>query len=413
MTPAALREVYSLQSQIDNLLNQKVITRSDQKRVDLLISRIATLRGTGLSSLEARQTVANEMAKEFGLPTTKFDETAPEQRAHNELFRDFLSGKPDSLLEQRGITHSTFLAGGETPIFSSGEEGGVLVPFSFAQKVAEARALVDPLFDENVVTLIQEPTFKLPPLQIPGWDLTGVAAVKTTEATQKGTDVIPDVSGTLTNRWTYRATLTGSFEYDQDAKAYGSAEAALARAFGIAFGRGISADLVVGDGSTGPQGALTGAVDSGVTTASAGFIKLGDVNDIFYSLNPEYRNSPKCFWVVSDSTHKMLSNATDNADRPLLNVANGIETLKGKPVLISPSMPSAAGSKGILFGDFSHYYVHASSLFIRRRLQYPGLVEYGKVAYTGLQMADAIVNDPTDGANSGEYSPIKYATLAA
>jgi hypothetical protein len=70
-------------------------------------------------------------------------------------------------------------------------------------------------------------------------------------------------------------------------------------------------------------------------------------------------------------------------------------------------MPSAAGSKGIVFGDLGAYYVHSPSLYIRRRLQYPGLVEFGKIAYTGLQIVDAIVDDPTNGS----LPPIVYATL--
>jgi hypothetical protein len=72
-------------------------------------------------------------------------------------------------------------------------------------------------------------------------------------------------------------------------------------------------------------------------------------------------------------------------------------------------MPSAAGSKGIVFGDLGAYFVHSSSLYIKRRMQYPGLVEFGKVAWTGLQMVDAIVDDPT----SGTLPPIVYATLHA
>jgi hypothetical protein len=74
---------------------------------------------------------------------------------------------------------------------------------------------------------------------------------------------------------------------------------------------------------------------------------------------------------------------------------------------VSPTMPSAANTKGIVFGDLGAYFVHSSSLFIRRRMQYPGLVEFGKVAWTGLQMVDAIVDDPT----SGTLPPIVYATL--
>jgi hypothetical protein len=37
-------------------------------------------------------------------------------------------------------------------------------------------------------------------------------------------------------------------------------------------------------------------------------------------------------------------------------------------------------------------------MYMRRRINTPGYIEYGKALYTGLMMADAIVHDPTDGA---------------
>jgi HK97 family phage major capsid protein len=292
-------------------------------------------------------------------------------------------------------------------VFSSGPQGGVLVPISFAQKVAEGRAAVDPLFDENVVTLIQEDGFKLPPMQIPGWDLSTIQAVKVTESTQHNADVIPVINSQMVQSHTYRATLAGSVEFDEDAKAYGSTDAAMARAFGVAFGRGVGADLVTGDGSTGPQGILTGAANSGVTTAAAGVLSQGDFVNVFFAVNRVYREAPKCGWLMADATHKLVLNAKDSSNRPLFPLENGVLKILGKPVFVSPTMPSGSNSKGIVFGDLGAYFVHSSSLFIRRRTQYPGLVENGKVAWTGLQMVDAIVDDPT----SGTLPPIVFATL--
>lgn len=116
---------------------------------------------------------------------------------------------------------------------------------------------------------------------------------------------------------------------------------------------------------------------------------------------------------MNDATYQLARQAVDFDGRPLIDLDSGKDKILGKPVLISPSMPSGAGQKAILFGDFSHYAIHASRPFIRRRINTPGMVEYGKVLFTGLLMVDAVVNDPTDGANSGAYSPIKYATLRA
>lgn len=406
ITPAALREIHALQSEASQILNQRSVSRADTKRADLLLSKIAGIRQAGCSTDEQRQKLANELGREMGKAPVDFDNTAPEHRAHERIFKLFLSGAPEPEIEKE-VRATSFLAGSQTSVFSSGPQGGVLVPISFAQKVAEGRAAVDPLFDENVVTLIQEDGFKLPPMQIPGWDLSTIQAVKVTESTQHNADVIPVINSQMVQSHTYRATLAGSVEFDEDAKAYGSTDAAMARAFGVAFGRGVGADLVTGDGTTGPQGILTGAANSGVTTAAAGALSQGDFVNIFFSVNKVYRDAPKAAWLMADATYKLVLNAKDSSNRPLFPLEDGVLKIIGKPVYVSPTMPSAANTKGIVFGDLGAYYVHSSSLFIRRRMQYPGLVEFGKVAWTGLQMVDAIVDDPT----SGTLPPICYATL--
>jgi HK97 family phage major capsid protein len=406
LTPAALREIHELQTQASQILNQRTVSRADAKRADLLMAKIANIRQIGQSSDEVRQKLANEYGREMGKAPIEFDSATPEQRMHEQIFRGFLSGKPDGELEQE-LRATTLLAGTQTPIFSAGTAGGVLVPRAFAQKVAEGRAAIDPLFDENVVTLIQEPNFTLPPLTIPGWDLSTITAVKVAEAAQHNPDVVPAVNNDMLNRFTYRSTLAGSFEWEQDTKAYGDAQAALARAFGVAFGRGVSADLVTGDGTTGPQGVLTGAANSGVTTTAAGSLVPADFTNIYFSVNKIYREAPKAGWLMADATYKLVLNAKDAQGQPIFPLVNDELRILGKPVYVCPSMPSAAGSKGIVFGDLGAYYVHSSSLYIRRRTQYPGLVEFGKVAWTGLQMVDAIVDDPTNGT----LPPIVYATL--
>src|SRR5437899_5636507 len=221
LTPAALREIHALPTQASEILSLRTVSRADAKRADLLMAKIASIKQTGFSSDEVRQQLANEYAREIGKAPTDFG--SPEQRMHEQIFRGYLCGKPDHELEQE-LRATTLLAGTQTPIFSSGTAGGVLVPPSFAQKVAEGRAAVDPLFDPNVVTLVQEGTFTLPPLQIPGWDLSTITAVKVSEAAQHNADVGPAVNKELLNRFTYRSTLAGTFGWEQDAKAYGDGQ---------------------------------------------------------------------------------------------------------------------------------------------------------------------------------------------
>jgi HK97 family phage major capsid protein len=183
----------------------------------------------------------------------------------------------------------------------------------------------------------------------------------------------------------------------------------MSRAFGAGFARGIGASLVNGTGSGEPEGLLTGARDSGVTTAGAGAIILDDIENVYFSLNRAYRNSPKCAWVVNDGVYKMIRKAKDSQGRPLLSVERDDEILMGKKLLVSPTLSATAGQPGIVFGDLSHLVVRLSSMKIVRKSQVPGFVEVGKALYAGRVRVDSKVFDPSDGG----AAPILYATLHA
>lgn len=394
MTAEGLKEIFQLQREMDGLLAQEHVSKEQRKRCDVLMSKIASIRDMGMSTDQAHRALAAEFGKEI----EQRDENA---QAHEDLFRRYLRGE-DIDSERRA---APFVAGTQTISYSAGQNGGFLVPQKFYEAAAEGMALTDPLLDENIVTVISEPDFQLRPITIPGWDLSHVAAVKVAETgTYTAVDAL-NVNGFLLNKYTYRAAFDASLEFDVDAKAYGDPYTALGRACGIAMARGIGQDLVNGNGTSAPQGVLTAATDSGVTTANSGKLVLGDFTNVFYSVNKVYRNSPKAAWVVSDGVMKMISNATDNNGRPLFPVEDGVVRILGKPVYVAPSLPAYNPSLGTqapgsfaVFGDLSHYYVHASNILFRRLLQVPGLIENGKVRYLALQMVDAVLNDPTDGA---------------
>lgn len=388
LSPAALREMFALQQQAKQLLSQSTVTRSDSKKADLLIARISTIKQTGLASDEIRNQLVDELGREIN-----------DDPEHRKLFRDYLRGVDDSEIQRRA---TNLLAGTQAVTYTQGAAGGFLVPVSFQQKVTEGLAATDPLLDSSVVDLVQESGFTLPPLTVPGWDLSAATAVKVGEATQQNAQVIPAIDSKMLNKFTYRASLAASFEFEQDAKGYGDAYAAMGRAFGIAFARGIGQDLVNGDGSSAPQGIAVGAHNSGFT--AAGQFDLDFFTNVFFSVNPAYRASAKCAWLMSDAAYKLARKAKDGAQRPLIDIVEGESRILGKPVYVAPSLTSA-----VVFGDLSHYIVHASTMFLRRRIQTPGYVEYGKTLFTGLLMVDAVVHDPTDGA----LPPIVYATLTS
>ncbi len=317
LSPAAFQEMRVLSQRCDQILQQRNVTQSDRKKVDLLLAQMASIRDTGFGQTEA---------------------------AHRDLFKKFLRGQNFESIEAE-LRSNDFLAGNATVSYTDGSKGGFLVPQSFQRSVTEGLAAVDPLLDPKVANVIFSPDFRLQPLQLPGWDLSTIAAVQVAEAVQHNSDTTPGTEQKLLNKFTYRLSLGASLEWEQDQAAFDSAMATFGRAFGIGFARGIGADLVNGDGSSAPQGVLTGAANSGVTTAGAGVLALSDFTDIFFSVNKIYRDSERCAWLMNDATAKKVRNAKDSSNRPLFPLTDDKLVILGKPVYVCPSLPAPLEAK--------------------------------------------------------------------
>jgi HK97 family phage major capsid protein len=364
-------ELRSAMDEAERITTQTHVSRRDEVRLNYLLAKMASLRKEVPASTEAR----------------------------NCFFADLFNGT----METR--TTPAFAAGTQSISYSQGPEGGYLVPQEFHNEVIAGMAQYDPLLDENVCTVVQSKDGSLRPYTVPGLDLSTFAAAKVSETSQQNEQTAPDVTGTALGSYTYRASFGASIELEEDM--FEPTQALMNEAFGVGMARGIGADLVDGNGSSAPQGVLTGAVDSTITTGAAGVIAATDIENIFFSLNRFYRSQPKAAWVMADATYELVRKAKDSNNRPLINVVNDVEVLMGKPVRVSPSMPSAAGSTGIVFGDLSRYVVRVSRLSVQRSINTPGYAEKGRALYTGIMRADAKVVDPT----AGNVPPIVYATL--
>lgn len=108
-----------------------------------------------------------------------------------------------------------------------------------------------------------------------------------------------------------------------------------------------------GDGVDKPVGVLhdTEGAEVGVTTAE---ITFDDVISLYMSVKPKYRK--KGVWVMNDETALALRKLKDADGNYIWN--HNTDTIFGKPVHILEYMPGvASGSKPILFGDFSYYWI--------------------------------------------------------
>jgi HK97 family phage major capsid protein len=354
--------------------NQPELTKRDEARINVLLAKASALKTAAV---------------------------APDKTLR--WFKALAKGDSAALAEYR--TNTDMLAGTQSITYTAGSQGGYLVPNEFYDDLVLAMAQYDPLLDSDVVSLIESKTFALRPYQIPGWDMTTFTATKVAEGAQQGPGAPPNSTQAQLKSWTYRASLDASIEFEEDD--FQNFLNQFERALSIGFARGIGVDLAVGNGTSAPQGILTGAVNSGVTTANAGKLVLDDFTDIFFALNRIHRASPKCGWVIADETYQLVRQATDGNGRPLISIKKDKEVILGKPVYVSPSIPYAAGSTGIVFGDLSQYFVRLSGLSLVRATQLPGQIEYGKALFTGRMRADAKVVDPS----AGSVPPIVYATL--
>ncbi len=158
------------------------------------------------------------------------------------------------------------------------------------------------------------------------------------------------------------------------------------------------------------MGILTAAADSGITAASTSAFTKAELQSTYFSVNRAYRVNPKCAWLMNDTTYNAILGLKDaTTNRPLVNITEDGEKLFGKRILISPEMPTAAGSKAILFGSLAEFKVRVlrNSVSVRRNVETPGYAEKGAALYTGFMRVDSALN------NVGGTAPVVFAKLHA
>src|SRR5260221_14225455 len=299
--------------------------------------------------------------------------SADEKSAQAE-FRDYLVGAP---VESRTYSPLT------------DPNTGQLVPASFYNTLLTGVAQYTELLSRDNVSLIESENAL--PLTLPEIDLSVISCAIAAQGADAPPVVNPTISGMTLKGFSYRTNpIASTFELEQDS--FEAITDILTKAFSVALARGIGSDLVNGAGAgTAPQGILTAAANSGVTSAvNTGFTK-GELQSIYFSVNRAYRVNPKCSWLMNDTTYNNILGLKDaTTNRPLVNITEDGEKLFGKRILISPDMPTAAGSKVICFGDFSQYQVRVirDGATVLRNSQAPGFAEKYAALYIGFLRVD-------------------------
>ena len=108
----------------------------------------------------------------------------------------------------------------------------------------------------------------------------------------------------------------------------------------------------------------------GAVSEEIGDISIDDMIDLMYSLEEPYRTN--AVWLVSDHAYQKIRKITNHNGVPLWqnHLEEGEpETLLGHPILVSAYLDSVApGSKPVLFGDFSYYWIGERGKRVIKRL---------------------------------------------
>lgn len=239
--------------------------------------------------------------------------------------------------------------------------GGVLCAAEYQRELFQDAGVIEPLLDENIVRFIRTKTGNA--LTLPTVDMTELTSSIVAQNTDTPPVANPTASKATFGAFSYKVTpVAVSAELQEDA--FQPIDKLLQQCFSTAIANGAGADLISGSGSGAPQGVLTAATDSTITTASPTAITADEIESVYFALPRIHRVNPKTAWVMSDAVYQMVRKAVDGNQRPLLTIVNDQEQLLSRRVLVSPSMDP----KKFVLANLSQYVVRVATDSVRIRV---------------------------------------------
>ncbi|TDH35713.1 phage major capsid protein [Pseudohoeflea suaedae] len=297
---------------------------------------------------------------------------------------DELSGEERSVL-RAGVAKD----GEQRAQTTSATAGGYTVPIELANQIIKSMAAWGPMYDENICTTITTSSGNA--ITIPTVNDVATAVVKHTEGTALTDDGGSDATFGQKQLDAYvfdTEWIKFSFELAQDS--IFNMEALLGELLGERLGRRANVELTTGDGTGDPNGIVT-ASSLGKTAAAVAAITFDEIIDLYHSVDPAYRMSPKARFMFNDSTLaavRKLKDGDGNYIWSMGDVRRGEEgTILGKPYSINQAMASlATGNKTMLFGDFGKYFVRkvgSPVIGVKRESYWPDLGIAGYIRLDG------------------------------
>lgn len=224
---------------------------------------------------------------------------------------------------------------------------------------------------ENSIAMFRAPTTKIvtgngEPMRFP---TVGTHAIGTQVIAQGtaigGTD--PTFDGMTLGAYKYGELVQVSSEAIEDVTF--DLTGFIARDVARALSRVIDTDLVVGTGSSEPQGIMTAGWGTVATGGTLVPVSYNTLIDMVYGVADEYVQNGDAGWLTSRATAGALRKLRDGAGgtegNPLWQFTNDYGLVSGQPanlldhpVYTDPNVASqGSAAKAVWFGDFSAYYL--------------------------------------------------------
>lgn len=205
------------------------------------------------------------------------------------------------------------------------------------------------------------------------------------------------------NAFTYRTLCLVSLELMQDSEF--EMETFIRGIIAERIARGTNRHFTVGNGSTQPNGFITGG-SSGYTAAASNSVAHADLIELEHSVDPAYRALPGTGWQMHDRTLKVLKKLVDSDNRPLWQAGMSVKEpnmLCGYPYTINQHMATIeASAKSVAFGAWSKYWIRDVSTMLLIRANELHIAN-GQIGFYAFSRHDGDVMDAgTD--------PIRYLT---
>lgn len=329
---------------------------------DAISARIEREQKLAAAEERAQQGDARRPALPDGESRAQAEETrnTPEYR---EVFAKQLRfGVAELSSEERSVLMAGRVDLGEQRAQSTGTgaAGGFTVPVELQPEIDKAMAMWGPLWDGGIVREIETSSGNR--IDWPTVDdtaKTGRLKAQNDAVQDDGSDDVAFGQKAL-DAYVYDTGLV-RIPMELLADSQFNIEALMNDLFGERLGRLANGILTTGDGNDKPQGILT-ASSMGKTAATGTAITADELIDLFHSVDPAYRASPRCRWMFNDSTLAAVRKLKDGQGNYLWQMGDvrtgEPDQFLGKPYSVNQAMPNiGAGNRPVLFGDLNRFVV--------------------------------------------------------